>query len=247
MSAEKPSGENITVSEIFRSLTIKQTWGLGFCVAAVIGGSVALGSWVQSARDDDKIAEKNGKIAELNSRIDDLGKQQKDDQAKIDGASSAVKAMSRRYNALKGKSDFLEHYLTYVNSPIEASRKVFINYVCALWRQSEEYSIHVDRAPLDIRAAEIMIGSVTPELREFLLSQGIPDEFLDRATTPAPSPSTVVSRRPPYTQEDAAATVQKMASGITLEKIVHFFDGTSYRVPNEIAVAVHLDSNCAPR
>ena len=129
---------------------------------------MALGAWAQSVRDDDKIAEKNRKIAELDSqvsslkseltdkirekditiaklesRVNELDKLQKDNLAKADSAADVVKGMERNYRALRGKSEFLERFLTYRNGPSDISKKLFVDHVCALWKQSAEYNIHL--------------------------------------------------------------------------------------------------------
>lgn len=51
-----------------------------------------------------------------------------------------------------------------------------------------------------------------------------------------------VTRTPAFASERAAEQVSHM----TLRKSVRFFDGSTYDVPDEIAVAVHSDPSCAP-
>jgi len=49
------------------------------------------------------------------------------------------------------------------------------------------------------------------------------------------------------TAGEAIAAIQRAAASEHLVKIVSFYDGTSYRVPDEIAFTVHTDPQCRPK
>lgn len=257
-AARPPILDNVPLWEILRHLTVAQAWALGVALTAIIVGSVALGAWVQSASDDDKIAQKNSRIAQLENEganklrekdnsIVQLQRQNDELNAKIGGAQDALKTMNNSYRAIKGKAEFLERFLTYQISPSDISRKLFVDHVCALWKQSQEYDIHLDRAHLDVTPDQIRRG-LSPDILRFLLDNGVPSELLSQARQPDVRPqASPLPRIPDPTPTFAAAQVQKHAQSLTLVKIVRFYDGTTYKVPDEIAAAVHSNRDCAPR
>jgi hypothetical protein len=154
--------------------------------------------------------------------------------------------------ALRGKAEFLDRFLAYELSAQDPAKMLFINHVCALWKQSQELSIHFDKAPLNLSDSDLKKG-LTPEVRKFLVENGVPNYFLDQAA--GPEPARVSPNFPPNPPEVtrtpgfAIANVQKIVQGnnLTLQKKVRFFDNTTYDIPNEIAAAVHANRDCAPQ
>ena len=47
-------------------------------------------------------------------------------------------------------------------------------------------------------------------------------------------------------QRDALTTMQKQTQGIQIIKVITFFDGSQYQMPQDIAVAVHMKPECSP-
>jgi hypothetical protein len=235
--------EKLTVWELLKILTVGQAWALIACLVAIVVGSAALGGWAQSAHDDDKLAEKN-------ATIQDLKTHQSQDTANVDAARNTLKAMEASDRALRGKAEFLERFLAYKLNGADTTKNLFINHVCALWKQSQELSIHLDKAPLNLSDFDLRRG-LAPEVRKLLIDNGVPNSFLDQASGPEPARVQPIGAPPDVTRTPASAiaNVQKVVHGndMRLLKIVHFFDGTSYEVPNEVAAAVHANKDCAPK
>src|SRR5581483_5338231 len=146
--------DKLPLLDIVKSLTIAQAWALIGCLVAVIGGSAALGSWAQSAHDDSKIAEKNATIQEQKNKSDQ-------DTANVEAARNALRAMEAGERALKGKVEFLDRFLAYRLNAQDPTKSLFVNHVCALWKQSQELAIHLDKAPLRLSDLELRSG-LTP-------------------------------------------------------------------------------------
>jgi hypothetical protein len=64
------SEADLNLGNLLRKLTVPQLWGLAVALVVLVGGSVGLGAWVQSAHDDDKIMEKNQTIASSTAKYD---------------------------------------------------------------------------------------------------------------------------------------------------------------------------------
>src|SRR5260221_434871 len=96
--------EKLTLRDLLKALTVGQAWASIGCIVAIVGGSVAIGSWAQSAHDDDKIAEKNATIQELRTRS-------AQDTADVEAARNALRAMELNDRALRGKAEFLDRFL----------------------------------------------------------------------------------------------------------------------------------------
>lgn len=80
---------------------------------------MALGAYVQSARDADKISDKNRNIASLEARATQAA-------ANVEGAQAALAKMEANYRALKGKAEILERFLTYRKRPRERYSQAII-------------------------------------------------------------------------------------------------------------------------
>jgi hypothetical protein len=180
----------------------------------------------------------DNKMNQLNAKSTEAGRN-------FNSVTNAIKEIGRERAALETKSEFLERFLTYRNAPGDVSRKLFVDYVCALWKNSEERRVQVDSSPLNISAEQIRAG-LSPDLKSLLIARGVPEIFFKNAmkggvvgvfptvTRVSPSPG------------EAIATIEKQANSLNVVKIVHFFDGTTYQVPPEIALAVHTNPLCAP-
>ena len=261
--AKEEQPGNLTIRQLIGALTLQQAWTLGGCIVVIIVGCVALGGWMASARNEDKIAEKNHTIQDLKNaeaqKLQDMRnaeaqnkRAEAENAAKLDGATRALKAMEIESRAIAGKAEFLERYLAYKIDGSGRSKALFANHVCALWKQWQEYSIHIDSAPLNLSDLSLRAG-VTPEVRRFLRENGVPDYLLDQASGGAPVgvvrpfPQTTKSVDVNRNSQNAIANVQKIASQASLKKIVRFRDGSTYQVPDEVALVVHSNQSCAPR
>jgi hypothetical protein len=208
--------DDMTFGNLLASFSVKQWWGLGGAMVSVIIASIAIGGWAQSLRDEAKNAALAASLA--NATLD------------LDNAKVQFSAAANTQKALMSKAEFLERFLTYRNAPDDAmSRSLFVNYVCALWKESEERNVRIDSTPLRLSSEQLRAG-VSPELERLLISKGIPESFFQQGKD----------------STEAIATIQKQAESLHVEKIVQFYDGTSYKIPQEIAVTVHADVRCAP-
>jgi hypothetical protein len=73
----------------------------------------------------------DSKINQLNAKLSEADRN-------FSGATDAIKNIARERMAIEAKAEFLEKFLTYRNAPGDVSRKLFENYVCALWKNAEE-------------------------------------------------------------------------------------------------------------
>jgi hypothetical protein len=208
---------DLTLADLLGRLTVKQFWGVAVALVALIGGSIGIGAWVQSARDEDKVADKNRVISDLGGKINTINGQLEEARRNFDGATDAIKSAARERQALEGKASFLERFLSYKVAPSGQSGKLFIDHVCALWKNSEDRSVHWSYGGLNVTEDQIR-GGLSPELRRLLIEKGVPEEFFQKAQNVAPirtSPSAHVARTPP-TASDAIAVIHKQVQLITL-------------------------------
>jgi hypothetical protein len=235
------SPENITFSELKTTLPVRVWWGIAGATLAVVVGAASLGAWLQSGRDQSVIVSQETNESQLQGKLNDAN-------GKIQAMVGVINEASARDRAISSKAEFLDRFLAYRNAPGEESRIAFAGYVCALWKNSEEHQVHVDAAPIQLTADSIQSG-LSPELKSFLISKGVSETFFEhaeRGTTTLVQPFAVTRPVVSPTQAEAIATIQKFAQSAHLVKIVHFYDGTNYQVPDEIAYAVHTDPKCAP-
>lgn len=159
----------VTLSELLRSFTVSEWWALAGAFVALVVGSVSLGGWVQSVRDDSKLREKDTVISNLNRRISAIEKERDEARRNFDEATRTLQQVA-------GKAVFLDRWLSYKNVPGDISRKLFVDHLCDLWKRSREYSIRVTSGPIDITPDQIR-GGLSPELRQLLVDNGVPGIF----------------------------------------------------------------------
>jgi hypothetical protein len=210
---------------ILRSLTVAQAWSTAGAVVAVLIGAFLLGGFVQSVRDDSKITEISAENRTLKSGIETL--------------SSALSTAQKTQELLEGKAEFQNRYLTYLIAPSSAvSDKLFVDFVCALWKQSQKHRLQTERKRLEFTIADLRQG-LSPDMRALLLKEHVSPEILDRIQ------AGLIGQLRTDVEKDLI-NVNRTLSGVAVVKTVTFFDGTKYTVPNEIALAVHMKAECAP-
>jgi len=236
---------------LLSSLTVAQAWALAVAAVGVIVGSATLGAWVQSARGQGKLNEKEITIFDLKREKGEVETQRDAAKRSLEWAVDAVKAAARERQALAGKSEFLERWITYINAPNDVSRKLFVDHVCALWKNSQDYNIAVDRAGLQLTDVQIQQG-LSSELRALLIQSGLKESDLQLARGQSPMVGPFVFEKPKPNQgsakvhKQARAMVHKYGTGILVVKTIKFYDGTVYQVPQEIATIVHMRPDCGP-
>jgi hypothetical protein len=233
--------EDITLLQLLRSLSAKAAWGIATSCVVLIVGATTFGTWVQSIKDSSTFGELQHKVDEANGKVDEVNR-------KIDTVVGMLNEAGKRERAAAGKSEFIERYLAYVKAPsAPGAQSTFTDFVCALWRDSQERRVHIDERQLQLSPDQIRAG-LSPELKRYLQSKGTPDILFQNAQKdfqPQTFPNIVPTVSP--SPQEAVATIQKVVASETLEKIVKFYDGTVYKVPDEIAIAVHTDPQCRPK
>ena len=97
----------------------------------------SLGVFVEGIRSDRALLTKSEQIGQL--------KRERQDQKMILGSlKGAMNNLSKKSELLKSKTKFLHHYVSYISTNEETSKKIFTDYICAMWKKSEERQIHVD-------------------------------------------------------------------------------------------------------
>jgi hypothetical protein len=227
-------GDEMTVPQLARALSVKAWWKILGSVVVVLIGATTLGAWVQSIRDDKASATDRATITDLNNKLTEANSKVTEVNSKVTEMIAMVKNADLHEKAVKAKAQFLDLFLAYTNAPGDASRSIFSGYVCALWKNAQEHHVHVDATPI-LLSEESIRGGLSPGLKALLQSQGVSEDFFERA-----------EHGDVTVQQEAVATIQKYAQSTHLVKDVRFVDNSTYRVPDEIALAVHTDPQCRP-
>jgi hypothetical protein len=234
------------VRQLLGSLTPSQLWGLGIAVVAVISGAFALGVFVENTRGESVLLERSREIAGLEDQVSDH-------QSALEVARDRLEEAATERAMLESKAEFLNRYVSYANSNDEVSKKLFADYVCTMWRDTQERRLQLDRGQVQI-SIEDLKGGVSPQVEQLLEQHGIESGTIRRLrdlevqrTTPGAQP--LVDRGTGTSRElsDLEKQVTGELQGIRITKTVTFFDGTRYDVPQPVAVEVHLRPECAPR
>lgn len=236
--------DTMTVAELAGALTVSQVWAIAAALIGLAGGAAAAGGWIASGRAESASAQSLSSLQTQNSK---LSQQVEDLTKSIEAAGRSVNNQRAQVQALEGEVEFLNRYLSYKIAPSPASRAVFVNFVCAMWRQNQQRRVRVDQAPLDLPSFRAGT-SLPPAVVRLLENNGVSPSLIEQATTPP-----VVQRVGPLVQRDTGPSVQrafselqKQASTIRLTKIVTFSDGLRFELPPEIAAEVHMKPECAP-
>lgn len=253
------SASDHTVRDLLRSLTLSQAWAIGAAVVALLGGTFGLGAFIQSSRDDGKVNELTAKQATANLEKDhtiaDLETKNSDLKRTIDTLKGALESALNQKESLDGKAEFLNRYLSYVQGPNGVSKKLLVDVVCLMWKETQKRRIQIDRQPVEISVDKINRG-LDQDTQRLLSKSGVSPETIERIRQPeafvvgrfAVSPS-VVKVDPTQVlrvRDEAVTTLQRQIQDVKVIKIITFFDGSRYQMPDEIAVAVHTKPECAP-
>jgi hypothetical protein len=120
-------GARLTPIDLLRNLTTTQSWTLATALVAMLGGSLAIGAWVQSARDEKKIVDGNREIGKLNADKDklnadknklksessDLKRQLGEANRNLEAEKSVAISAAQRDQSTEIKEGFLDKYLSY--------------------------------------------------------------------------------------------------------------------------------------
>jgi hypothetical protein len=232
------------------SLNLQQLWKIGAAIGSlivlVVGGVFGLGVFVQNTVNGSAMLIKDGQLATLNTKNSDL-------ERTVDALTKRLEGTLSEKDDLITKSEFLTRLVSYLqDSGVDGfSKTLLVNAVCSMWKESEKRKLKLEREPLRLTTGNTQYG-LAPDIEDLLRARGVSENTL--AILRAGDPSVVSNsdrarvEKPPNQAQRARAIddVQKPAKDVVLIKIVHFSDGSSYPVPQEIATVVHSKSECAP-
>lgn len=256
----------ITLLDLLRSLTVPQAWAIGVAVLGLVMGSFAFGVLIESGRGRIVANSKDAEIAALTSTLSTT-RLEKDQtianlHTKNGELNRVVEALKGTLSStltgkelFEGKAEFLNRYVAYVQTKNDVSKKLLVDVVCSMWKETQKRRIQVQRSPIVIPVDNILRG-LDSDTEQLLLRNGVAQEVLSRIQRPdtrstAVGPFSSISKsadvqRNTTVQRDAIAALQKSTQSISIIKVITFFDGSQYQMPQEIAVAVHMKSECAP-
>jgi len=207
MLLARSNGETPRLRDLLILLRVGQIWTIGAALAALVVGAFLFGGVVEGFSDQVRVI----KLSDINSK---LRRENDALQSSLTSAQSSLASAQHQAAMVNGKAEFLNRYVQYLANHDALSKKLFVEVVCSLWKESEERVLHPG----------------APSFSTTIVT-GPPFAIVN--------PSSVANRRP-------FATVAKPASHREV-KTVTFFDGTTYDMPQEIAIAVHADNSCSVR
>ncbi|MBT0094576.1 hypothetical protein [Vibrio alginolyticus] len=154
----------------------------------------------------------------------------------------ALVAETELVRALDSQSRFLSQYITYLSTPSDQSKKLFVDLVCAMWREDQKNRVSFERERLNLTTNDLIRG-VDSETEQVLIKQGVPMYLVRRINSMETHPLGVLNQ--PERQR-LERTLQRSLDNTKLVKIISFSNTESYVLPDEISKAVHLQRNCAP-
>jgi hypothetical protein len=233
-------------------LTVGQSWTLAVTAAGLLVGAVTLGGFIQKAQGDAQAAVLERAISDVNTKNNSLSTEIGDLKRGLDTLGKMLRNSESNEQSLKGEVEFLNRYLSYQIRPNDASKALFVNMVCAMWRESARRRVRIDHVPLRITSDQLQRG-LSAEIRGLLVQHGVSSTTIQKAAGPpvierqvGVAPFVVRRDEPNPDVQRAISEVQKQAGAIGLTKTVTFPDGLSFDIPPEIAFVVHTRTDCAP-
>jgi hypothetical protein len=112
------------------SLSVKQLWALAGLIVTVLGGAFGFGAFVQKTANESSALGKDCEISDLNTRNVDL-------QRTVDTLTKGLEQSSSEIDTLTLKSEFLNRLAGYLQGKDDISKKLLVDVVCSMWKQSE--------------------------------------------------------------------------------------------------------------
>ena len=275
----------LSIRDILATLSPSQGWTIGGAVVAVVVGSFGLGVYVQGVRADRtllgvdsqheravrakdqeiadlkaKIRRSNDKVAALSQTHDSKVKQLEEKNADLQRASlqsqAGLEALATQHAGLETKTEFLNRYVSYLLGPDSVAKKLFADYVCVMWKKTQERRLTFDRGRLDITARRLT-RNISLDTVRLLRRHGITEVTIQRmqhlsrvaksprvGRIPIDNPRALRARRE---LDELTGRVNARLDKFQITKSVTFGDGTRYTIPQPVAIEVHTREDCAPR
>lgn len=226
------------------SLSITQLWWLAAAAIAYTVGAFGFGVFVQKTADFSAELVKDQQTAKLTTQNGDL-------QRSLDALLERLKTAFSEKQQLETKTELLTRLVFYLQSHDDTSKKLLTDVVCSMWKESEEHKIRVTPGPIQLNPVDLTRG-LPPDVEKLLLSRGVSATQLRQIREPGAFGSTSVEKtigvqRDQAQRVEAINNVERQAERVEVIKIVTFPDGSQFQMPQEIAAAVHLKPECAPR
>src|SRR5262249_30318513 len=139
----------------------------------------------------------------------------------------------RDKTAVEAKAEFLTRFVYYTVSDDDMSKKLLVDTVCSMWKQSETKRVGVSQGPISVSLDEFRRG-ISPDVREYLVAHGVDSNLITQIQDTVSMLSGDgqlfnVSKKPAL--DRAIAIVQKQSSHLALIKTVAFADGSRFELP----------------
>ena len=234
------------IGQLVASMRPAHLWAVLGAIAAIAGGAFYLGELKEQTSSQAELNKKDQKLAVLQSNLSTQTEKTAGVEASLKEAADLINAQRRHQKMLEMKAEFLNRYVSYYSARGTQATKLFADFVCVLWRNAQENRLSMDLGGMEIKPDRIG-RQMLPQLLQILANMGFdPNEIMD---LPPPRVSRNPNAPPNRTVQEAALAERAAASlaKAQLTKTITFFDGTAYRLPDRVAMEVHLREDCAPR
>lgn len=277
-SKKQDKASEISLFALFKSMSAGE-WAALIAILITVGGTaVGAGSWLEQQQ---RIAAVEQATTPLKAEIEGL----KASNASLNATQFRLEAANRAMDSqlklfavnvqyAESFATFAENYINYLAGGGEPAKLIFIDYVCSLYRESQEKGRNIEFTASSFR--EIVGGSLNASLEELeasgfnaqlaaelreLQARGLirflPEvsRQLGREIAPLPFPTTSpltfpTARR--LSNPDKEAIISGVSKSVDARegrmiKTVTFPGRSPFVLPQEIALAVHSDRNCRVR
>lgn len=273
-SAPNPEAAKVSLFGLLRGMSIGEWAALVAVLASLGGGAMAAGAWLERQQRDAAVAAALQPVEAELSGLKDRHIALQSEQAAL---LSANAAMEKQVRALIGQSEldaafttFAQNYINHLAGGGPQAKAILVDYVCALFRESQIAGKEVGFEPISLEAIvegdfEMSLNDLrdagynprlVQELRD-LRDKGATEYYrtmsrlLDKQIGPR------VSRNPnarptPGPKVDPEAVSREVIDMVDSEvgqmiKTVTFPGRPPFTLPPEVSLAVHRDPACRVR
>lgn len=263
VTADKPGSDpsKLPFRTIVGSMTTTQILSFGAFVITVFGFGYSLSEWVENLNYTKQITAKEIEVSSLQRDLKtitlELEEAKSETMSAIELSSNFAQAANRKAASYRAKSEFLNRYLSYLQSPETdgVMHDLLVKHVCRLWHDNKQEIF-------ELRSNQMFLEDFawrqkpTPKMILALQKVGVTEAILyeylalDRKVREA-SGSTEVLKDVVAPNASDYQRHQKLQGELTLRvdkipisKKVVFFDGSEFDLPPAVATEVHEGSNC---